>query len=451
MRRFILAVISLTLAAACAGPVAATAGKSQTASGSLTDQLKSPDPKVRAKAARELGKEGNISSIPALSAALSDSEPKVRREVVIALAQMHGPQVLEALIKATHDQDDGARMLAVKSLVGYYTGDVPKHGFTAFVKKTWKGATAHFEMDTKHIPPGIVVDPNVVSALVAVMNANGAPNASEEAAKGLGILGAQAAVPDLVKAAHSSDSALALEALNALSKIKDRSAGPQLFDLLGSPNHDIKRTACVTVGILRANEAVPKLQSIFESDSNQKDRENALTGLAYLGQSISEPTFIKALWSHDKKLRVGGAEGLARVADPKTLSELEKAAITEKDTDAKLAMEFAITAVGKDTFLNDLVTELGSHTRGDVATAYLTELARNPQFLPKLYPFLQSPDATVRRRLCGVLMYSGDQSSLAQLDRLEHDPNADVAAEALRAKQAIRARLAPGTGVGRGN
>jgi hypothetical protein len=39
-------------------------------------------------------------------------------------------------------------------------------------------------------------------------------------------------------------------------------------------------------------------------------------------------------------------------------------------------------------------------------------------------------------------MYSGDQSSLEALDRLSHDPNGDVAAQALRAKEAIRARLA---------
>jgi hypothetical protein len=38
-------------------------------------------------------------------------------------------------------------------------------------------------------------------------------------------------------------------------------------------------------------------------------------------------------------------------------------------------------------------------------------------------------------------MYSGDQSSLQQLDRLEHDPDSDVAAAALKAKRAIRARV----------
>lgn len=38
-------------------------------------------------------------------------------------------------------------------------------------------------------------------------------------------------------------------------------------------------------------------------------------------------------------------------------------------------------------------------------------------------------------------MYSGDQGSLTQLDRLEHDPDGDVARAAIRAKQAIRARV----------
>jgi hypothetical protein len=41
-------------------------------------------------------------------------------------------------------------------------------------------------------------------------------------------------------------------------------------------------------------------------------------------------------------------------------------------------------------------------------------------------------------------MFSGDQASLEQLDRLSHDPNEDVSAQALRAKRALRARLEVG-------
>jgi len=166
-----------------------------------------------------------------------------------------------------------------------------------------------------------------------------------------------------------------------------------------------------------------------------------MQGLAYLGDKISVLLFTQALWNDNKEIRQGAAEGLARAADPQSLGELQKADLAEKDAAPKLAIEYALTALGKNDALSDVVSELGSKVHGDVARVYLTELARNPGFLTKLYPFLQSPDNGIRRRLCVVLMYSGDQSSLQQLDRLEHDPDSDVAAAALKAKRAIRARV----------
>jgi HEAT repeat protein len=244
----------------------------------------------------------------------------------------------------------------------------------------------------------------------------------------------------LVKAAHSADQDLARESLNSLAKIKDRSAGPALLDLLNSPDKDVRRDASVTVGILRTRDAVPKLQAIFESDSDQKDKEKALEGLAYLGDPVSVPSFIRALWREDKSLRISAAEGLARASDPKTLPELQKALGVEKDKKARLADEFALAALGKDDYLAAIVHELASKLYGDIARAYLVELARDEKFLPKLYPFLSEQDPTVRKKLCTVLMYSGNQSTLEHLERLSHDPNGEVAAAALRAAQAIRVR-----------
>jgi HEAT repeat protein len=396
---------------------------------------------VRAKAARDLGQQGDATTIPALAAALSDSSSKVRSEVVLALAQFHQPEVLPPLEQATKDVDDGVQLLAGQSLVGYYSGAQANTGLTGFMRKNWERATSHFQADDTKIDPGIAVDPTVITTLIAAMKATRSNEASHQAAKGLGILMAKAAAPDLVNAAHSSDPDLAREALNALSKIKDRDQGPKLVDLLDSPNKDIKRDACVTVGILLAKEALPKLQSIFQNDPEEKTKAAAMQGLAYLGDKVSVPLFTKGLWSDDKSIRQGAGEGLARAADPQSRGELEKALTAEKDARAKLAMEFALTALGKEDALSDVVSDLGSKIRGDVARAYLTELARNPAFLPKLYPYLQSPDNGIRKRLCVVLMYSGDQGSLQQLDRLEHDSDNDVAAAALRAKHAIRDRL----------
>jgi len=396
---------------------------------------------VRAEAARSLGKDGDPTTIPALAAALSDPSPKVRREVVLALAQFHRQDVLPPLEQASKDLDDDVRVSAVQCLVGYYSGVLPGSGFTGLMRRTWQRAAGHFQADDSRIDPGITVDPTVITALIAAMKDTRSNAASRESAKGLGILTAKQAVPDLVAAAHASDPDLAREALNSLAKIKDLDSGPKLVDLLDSPNKDIKRDACVTVGILRAREALPKLQALFENDADQKDKVAAMQGLAFLGDKVSVPVFTKALWSDDKDIRQGAGEGLARAADPQSLGELQRALSVEKDASPKLAMEFALAAMGKEDALNDLVSSLGSKVRGDVGRAYLTELARNPAFLPKLYPYLQSPDAGIRKRLCTVLMYSGDQGSLQQLDRLEHDPDSDVAAAALRAKRAIRVRL----------
>jgi len=411
----------------------------------MIEELKSPNAGTRAKAARELGKAQDVSALPALVEALSDPSAKVRREVVLALAQIHQPAALDGLIKATQDRSEEVSVLAVQSLVGYYTGNLPNPGLTGFVKKNvqknLQRAKGLFSADTTRIDPGINVDPKAITALDETLKSTRSAQASCEAAKGLGILVARAAVPDLVASAHSSNPTLSLESLNALSKIKDISAGPQLIDLLDSPNKEIKLQACVTVGILRASQAAPTLQSMYENASDPKTQEKAMEGLAYLGDKSSIPVFTKALSSADKDIRISAAEGLGRAGDPKVLPDLEKAYGVEKDPDMKLALEFAMTAVGKLEYLNTLVNDLSSRTRWDVAQPYLIELARTPGFLPKLYPYLQSPNADVRNRLCTVLMLGGDQTSLDQLDRLSHDRNSEVASQALQAKRSLRARL----------
>lgn len=407
-----------------------------------SEALKSADADTRADAVRQLGKAGDSAAVPALAAMINDPSVKVRREVVVALASLRAPQSLDPLIAATRDQDAKVQVLAIQGLAGYYTGDVPSVGFSAFWQRAWRKAKGRFVEENVRIDPGVPVEPKVVAALVAALNDTRALEPSRKAADALGILVAKPAVPDLIKAAYSSDPDLAVEALNALAKIQDHSAGPQLINLLETESKDVKRQAIVTVGILRTKDALPKLQSIHANNPDRTVREKALEGLAYLGSPISAPLFIKALWSPEKNLRVLGAEGLARAREASTLGDLEKAVQVEKDAEAKLAIEFAITALGKADYLSLVVKELGSKLRGNAAQAYLTELSQDASFLPRLYPYLTSQDNDVRRRLCTVLMFTGNASSLEYLERLSRDPDGDVATEALRALRAVRQRKA---------
>ncbi len=409
-----------------------------------TALLKSPNADTRARAAHDIGQSGDASQIPALTATLADPSAKVRKEVVIALARIHAPQSIDGLVQATRDPDSDVRVLAVNGLVDYYTGQSLETGVTGFFKKGYQQAKSHFDIDVTQVEPGAQVDPKVDAALDATMNDTRAIEPARAAAHGLGVLLARSAVPDLVKAAHSVDEDLAREALNALSKIKDLSAGPQLIDLLDSASTGILEDAAVTVGVLRTQAAAPKLQSIYDSNSAKKVRENALQGLADLGNPASVPLFTRSLVSNDKTTRALGAEGLGRAGDAKPVPELEKAVAAETDVNARLAMDFALTALGSNNYLNGLVQGLDSRIHGDIAQTYLIELARNPKIQASLYPYLTSGTDSERRKLCDVLMYSGNQSSLAPLEKASHDRNDDVATAALHALRVIRARLSAG-------
>jgi HEAT repeat protein len=413
-----------------------TAQSSQPVSGSDLEDLKNPNPKIRAKAAREIGQTGDPATVPALIAALNDPNVNVRKQVVVALASIRVPQSLQGLIQATSDSNSEVRWLAVKGIEGYYTGETPKTGFIGYFERQYRTAKRKFEGGTVQIPPGTAVDPKAVSALDRVMM-DSHERAAKEAARALGILLARQAVPDLVIAAHSPKQDLAREALNSLAKIQDTSAGPKLVDLLNSSHQSVKQDAAVTVGILRTRSAVPKLQALYENDPNKETRQKALQGLAYIGDPVSAPLFIKALYSRDASIRAYAAEGLGRANDQKALSDLLRIAPAEKNAGARLAMEFAITLLGRNDYLSAIVGALDSG-EGDAAQAYLIELARKPGFLSQLYPYTNSRDDEVRRRLCNVLMFAGDGTSIRPLEQLSHDRNSDVAAAALRALSAVR-------------
>ena len=358
------------IAALCLLSLAAPLARAQSPA---AEDLKSPDPKVRIKAAKTLAKTGTPSDVPALAAVTNDPDPRVRREVVEALASIHALEALDPLIAATKDEDLRIRKLAIESLVDYYAGKSESGGVVGFWKGTWNKARGHFVRDDIKIDPGIHVEPKVVSALVTALNSTEAIEPARRAAKGLGILLARDAVPDLIKGAHGPDEETALECLNALAKIQAVSAGPQLLDLLDSASEEVRLQAAVVVGLLRTQEAVPKLQSMYEKGANKPSQEKSLDGLAYIGSPASVPIFLPALWSSDKNIRARAAEGLGRARDEKALPDLEKAVIAEKDAEPRFAMMFAITSLGKMDYLNDLVSGLGARFRADVVQSYLID------------------------------------------------------------------------------
>jgi hypothetical protein len=93
--------------------------------------------------------------------------------------------------------------------------------------------------------------------------------------------------------------------------------------------------------------------------------------------------------------------------------------------------------------LRYLVNGVNSTAYRGVALAYLTEVARDPEVRAALYPALKEPGITKEEKtgLAQVLGASGGQDSMAPLEALSQDPDADVSQEGLRAIKNLRARL----------
>ncbi len=401
----------------------------------LIEQLKSPNADQRAKAASELGKKGESSAVPALTVALNDPSAKVRREVVVALAEIRGGESLDGLITASRDTDPQVRVVAVDALSGYYLGRAPSIGLMGGLKH----ATETGADESVRIDPGVVVDPKVIAALQVALEDTRSIEAARHAAKGLGVLMAKSSVPALVKAAHSPDEDLAREALNSLGKIKDPSAGPQLVDLLQSSKKAVKQEAVLTVGILRTRSAASQLQLLAQYHyQDKKTRRNAFEGLAYIGDPVSYDFFIQTLGEKEKTYRAYAAQGLGRIGDKRAIPALEKALAAETDGGARLAEEFAVTKLGESK-MGELVAGLGS-SNWQPALAYLIELGGDPQVATQLPTYLHNKDANIRQRLCTVLMFVGNAASVAPLEQASKDSNNDVAAQALRALRAVRTR-----------
>src|SRR5271166_2639193 len=88
------------------------------------------DPKQRAKIIRELGK-GGSESIEKIEPYLSDPDLDVRLEAVKAIVQIGTQRSLDALIKATSDNDAEIQIRAVEGLVNFYLPGYVKSGFGA--------------------------------------------------------------------------------------------------------------------------------------------------------------------------------------------------------------------------------------------------------------------------------------------------------------------------------
>ena len=401
---------------------------------------------LRPKDVREIAK-GGANAIPKLQDLLKNPDPQIRIEAVKGITDIGTQHSLDPLILATQDNDPEVQIRATDGLVNFYLPGYVQTGLGASIKRVGGTIKSKFtDTNDQVVPSYVVARPEVVTALGRLAHGGGTMEVRANAARAIGILRGKEAVPDLIQAIHTKDSAVIYESLNALQKIRDQSAAPRITFLLRDFDPKVQVAAIETTGLLQNKEALPDLVEALNRTRDAKVRRAALTATAMLPDESSRPLYARYLTDKDENLRAAAAEGYARLRNPADLPMIEKAWGDEGKTPARLGMAFAQVMLGKldvSEFspFTYLINTLDSGAYRDVAQAYLIELARDARVRSALYAPLETGTKDEKIGLAGVLARSGDKDSVPHLQRLSSDTDNDIAKEGQRALRALQARL----------
>ncbi len=404
------------------------------------------DARQRARAVRDLASKGN-DAIPQIARYLQDQDTDVRLEAVKALDNIGGPKTVDALVVAARDNDPEIQIRAADGLVNVYLPGYLKTGISGSLKRAGTTIRAKFtDTNDQIIDPYVEVPAPVIEVLGRQARGGASLESRANAARALGILRGRAAVPDLIEALNSKDDRLMYESLIALQKIREPSAGPGLAFLLHDLNDQVQVAALDATGILRNQAAAPDVRDVVDHARNQRVRRGAVSALAMLADPADRGVFLRYLSDKDDGLRAAAAEGLARLKTPADLPTVEKAFESERNTNARLSMAFAVVSLGNHQMsefspLQYLVNTLNSKAYRNVAIPFLIELARDPAVRQAIYPILTHATRDEKTGMSIVLSRSGERDSEPYLQVLAKDPDSEVMQEGTRGLRTLQNRV----------
>jgi HEAT repeat protein len=404
------------------------------------------DTKQRAKAVRDMAGRGT-EAIPAIAGYLRDIDLSVRLEAVKALDEIGGPKTVDALVEAARDNDPEIQIRATDGLVNVYMPGYLKSGITGSLSRAGSSIKAKFSDTNDQIIDAYVEVPLPVIQVLGRLSRSGASlDSRANAARAVGILRGRAAIPDLLEALNSKDNRLMYESLVAVQKINDPSAGPGVAFLLRDLDEKVQIAAIQTTGMLRNTAAAADLRGVLDRARTLKVRREALSALAMLNDPADHGVYLRYLSDKDDGLRASAAEGLARLKDPADQPALEKAFESERNTNARLSLAFALVSLGNRQMsefspLQYLVNTLNSKAYRGVSIAFLTELARDAAVREAIYPLLGHATREEKTGISIVLGRSGDRDSQQYLDALVKDPDPEVMQEGTRSLRTLHTRL----------
>src|SRR5262245_50743046 len=187
---------------------------------------------TRPKEVRELAKSGS-NAIPQLQALLKNQDLNIRIEAVKSIVDIGTQRSIDPLIEATSDSDAEVQIRAADGLVNFYLPGYVRTGFSARLQRVGTSIKGKFtDTNDQVIDSYVQVRPDVIAALGKLARGGVSMESRANAARAVGVLRGQAAIPDLIDAMKSKDSVVLYESVIAIQKIRDREVAPKIRYLL---------------------------------------------------------------------------------------------------------------------------------------------------------------------------------------------------------------------------
>ena len=204
----------------------------------LVGALKDSDSEVRVYAAMALGNMGDERALPGLLVALKDSKADVRRSALSALQSMPNKVPDEAILTALGDSDPEVRQEAINLAVSRLSDHDDEEKVT--------------------------VDQRYIAAFGRLL-ADANPDIRQEAARGLGSAGLTEPPAALLAAAKDKSSDVREAVADALGTIASSKAVPTLKEMLNDGNADVRERAIQSLSQIRDQSALEALVGALKS------------------------------------------------------------------------------------------------------------------------------------------------------------------------------------------
>jgi len=276
-----------------------------TAVPALIAALKDTDVKVRRAAASSLGNLEDPRSVPALIEALRDTDAEVRACAAEALGNMEDPRAIPGLTAAIKDSSPEVRRRAISAISNMEGGNKPVDAFIAAL------SDSNAEVREAAVEAiSEVQDKRAVRPLIKLLSDPSA-DVRHQTAHALGNLEDPAAAEPLAAALRDSDADVRSAAAQSLSQLGLTTAPAALIEATKDKNPDVRQNAIQALGQIRDPKSVPTLR-VALNDSNADVRDAAIDALSEVRDSSALEALVAALKSTDPNVRRQAAEALGQ-------------------------------------------------------------------------------------------------------------------------------------------